>query len=312
MPGGPPGPPAADGRALGPDHLGVPGRPRGPPGGVGPVAAESWAVPRQTARPPGRCRPWHCRSLGGCRRAVRGRGRGPIACLGQPDGRRATDARPRGRPPHLRALKLRALTAARGQPCNRRPPPGGAAHRGRHSASAAGRDPRVTGPGRAGRTVRPGRTGSKPRTPRADPCPAGPGRSQGPARTDRTRAAHSERDSPSRPGRRMDAARLTVGRPLVGRDAVMVPARPAGEPWALRSERRGRPPGGGPGGPRRQSSKPSAARFSRSSRIARRRERRWVRRIWASWWRRRSRSLSGRTGGTRRGLPSASTAAKTR
>ncbi|GAA2922052.1 hypothetical protein GCM10011428_43330 [Streptomyces violaceus] len=33
----------------------------------------------------------------------------------------------------------------------------------------------------------------------------------------------------------------------------------------------------------RQSSNPSAARFSRSSMIARRRARRWVRRIWASW-----------------------------
>ncbi len=53
MPGGPPGPPAADGRAFGPEHLGVPGRPRGPPGGVGPGTAESWAVPRQTARPAG-------------------------------------------------------------------------------------------------------------------------------------------------------------------------------------------------------------------------------------------------------------------
>lgn len=62
----------------------------------------------------------------------------------------------------------------------------------------------------------------------------------------------------------------------------------------------------------RQSSKPSAARFSRSSMIARRRASRCVRRICASCRRRRSRSVSGSIWGTGRGAPSASTATKTR
>jgi hypothetical protein len=77
-------------------------------------------------------------------------------------------------------------------------------------------------------------------------------------------------------------------------------------------------PGERPGGASRaertdwSSRTPSAARFSRSSRMARRRASRWVRRICASWKRRSSRSVSGTTGGTGRGCPEASTAANTR
>lgn len=243
--------------------------------------------PRQTARPAGRvglgaAGAWAV-PPGSPRAAAQG---GHSAPARIPQGSRSAGGRRmrvRGRTPHLRPLRPWAPRQRAGQPRNRRPSTGGAVHRDPALGHATGRTRGLRAPARQVR-----------------------GWTQDPARTDWSHAPR--RDSPSHPppsGGRRAADRWPASR---GSGHRHRPARSAashvagaqvrgpcpafgGEPCRGRpgqgAGRRpglgGIPPSGGPRAGRRQSSKPSAARFSRSSRIARRRERRWVRRICASW-----------------------------